>query len=63
MLGSGYGGWDVENWESVSMMKSSGHFEDRVLKRVNFVVGMKTVERCLCSASTFEAFVHHFLSH
>ena len=62
MLVSGYGGWDVGDGESGSM-KSSGPFVDRVLKRGDFIVGMRTVEHCPCSASTDEAFVHHFIFH
>ena len=41
----------------------SGPFLDRGLKRVIFVVGLKTVEDCPCSDSTYEAFVHNFSFH
>ena len=61
VLVSVYGGWDVGMGESVSRMKSFGRFVDRGLKRGGFIVGMKTVEHCPCSASTYEAFVRHFL--
>ena len=50
----------LEMGEPIPMMKSYGPFGDRVLKRGDFVVGMKTVEHCPCSASTYEAFFHHF---
>ncbi len=53
----------LKEGESGSVMKSSGPFVDRVLKRVYFVVEWKTAEHSPCSASTYEAVVHHFLFH